>query len=162
MSWWRRQRTALIALAAALVAAAGAYVWLDLLPNLPPDGPRVTAAETSAEIAGQTLSMGDATWDEFDAPDGTRSLSIRLSSGGGIDAEPCGPATLTETDSGRVWVSSRAGLDVPYDEGERSCIADDGPYRILLVFLLPDDATDPFDLDIAGADDDLVRFVVEP
>ena len=161
MTWWRQQRTALIALVVAAAAMVGATVWLDVLPSIRPTD-RVIEAESSVELAGQTLSLGPAEWGEFEAPDGARTLSVRLSSTGGFDASNCGQATLTETDSARTWLSSRADLDVPYDEGESSCIAETASYRILLVFLLPDDADGPFVLDLEGSDDDLARFIVEP
>nr|WP_314840965.1 hypothetical protein [uncultured Microbacterium sp.] len=161
MSWWRRQHVALIALAAAAVAVVGAYLWLDVLPDVG-SRPEVVQGDPTADLSGQRLTLGDAEWDEFDAPEGSRTLSVRVSSSGGGDAAFCGPATLTEHGSARVWLSSRDGLDVPGDLGESSCAMDSSPYRMLLVFLLPDDASGPFDLDIAGGDHDVARFVVEP
>lgn len=162
MSRWRAQRVPLIALAAAVVAVAGVYLWLDVLPSLDAGRDRIVEAEQSAEVSGQTLTIGPHEWGEFDGPDGTRTLSIRLSSSGGADAGICGPFTLSDVDSGRVWLSSRTGLDVPYDEGESSCVPGPEAHRILLVFLLPDDVDGPFRLDVAGRDDDIVRFVVDP
>ena len=161
MTWSRRQRTALIALVLAATAMVGATLWLDVVPGIRPTD-RVIEAETTVDIAGQTLSLGPSEWGEFDAPEGSRTLSVRLSSSGGFDATICGPATLTETDSSRTWVSSRAGLDVPYDEGESSCAIEADPYRILLVFLVPDDVDGPFRLDVEGSDADVARFVVDP
>lgn len=161
MTWWRAQRTALIALVIAATAMVGAAVWLDVIPSIRPTD-RVIEAETSVDLAGQTLSLGPVEWGEFDAPEGSRTLSVRLSASGGFDASVCGRATLTETGSSRTWLSSRAALDVPYDEGESSCIPESASYRILLVFLVPDDADGPFHLDIEGSDDDLARFVIEP
>lgn len=161
MSWWREQRAALIALVIAAVAVVAATVWLDVVPSIRPTD-RVIEADSSVDIAGQTLSLGPSEWGEFAAPEGSRSLSVRLTSTGGFDASVCGQATLTETDSSRTWVSSRSGLDVSYDEGESSCTIESEPYRILLVFLVPDDADGPFRLDIEGSDADVARFVIEP
>lgn len=161
MSWWRRQRTALLALAVATVAVIGAYVWLDVLPSVR-SGDRVVEVETDVDISGQTLSIGPAEWGEFESPAGTRTLSIRLRSSGGTDAALCGPATLTDPSSSRTWLSSRSGLDVPSGEGESSCVAESSPYRVLLVFLLPDDVEGPFRLDLEGGDDVTARFTVEP
>lgn len=161
MTWWRRQRRALIALAIAAVAMLGATVWLDVLPSIRPTD-RVIEAESSVDIAGQTLTLGPAEWGEFETPEGSQTLSVRLSSTGGSAADRCGQITLTETDSDRSWLSSREDLDVSYDEGESSCIAEPASYRILLTFLLPDDADGPFLLDIEGSDDDLARFRIDP
>lgn len=161
MTWWRAQRTALIALVIAAAAMVGASVWLDLVPSIRPTD-RVIEAETSVDLAGQTLSLGRVEWGEFEAPEGSRTLSVRLSSSGGSDTALCGQSMLTEVESARTWLSSRTALDVPYDEGERSCIKEPASYRILLVFLLPDDADGPFHLDIEGSDDDVARFVIDP
>lgn len=161
MTWWRRQRAPLFALVLAGIAMVGATVWLDVLPSIRPTD-RVIEAESSVDIAGQTLTLGPVEWDEFDAPDGSRTLSVRLSSTGGFDAKTCGQASLTETSTERTWLSARAPLDVPYDEGESSCIVESSSYRVLLVFLLPDDAEGPFVLDIEGSDQDLARFRIEP
>lgn len=160
MSWWRSQRTALIALAIAAGAAAGAYLWLDVLPSQR-TSEIVVAADDRADVAGQTLSLGSTRWDEYPAPDGTRTLSVRLDASGGADSELCTLASLTDRPSGRTWEPSREGLEVPYDDTERSCVASPDSYRILLVFLLPDDAEGPFDLDM-GVSAELARFVVDP
>lgn len=161
MSWWRRQRAAVIALVIAAAAVVGATVWLDVVPSIRPTD-RVIEAESTVEIAGQTLELGPTEWGEFEAPDGSRTLSVRLSSTGGADASVCGQAMLTDTDTGRTWVSSRTGLDVSYEDGESSCTIEASAYRILLVFLLPQDADGPFLLDIEGSEADLARFVIEP
>lgn len=161
VTWWRRQRTSVIALVAAVVAMVAVSVWLDVLPAERPSD-RVIEAEASVDIAGQTLTLGSTEWGEFEAPAGSRTLSVRLSSSGGFDAALCGQSTLTEIDSSRTWVSLRKPLSVPSDEGESSCTIETEAYRILLVFLLPDDADGPFRLDIEGSDDDLARFVIEP
>lgn len=162
MSWWRAQRRALIALLVCAGAVVGAYLWLDVRPWADGDDDRVVVAEDSTEISGQTVTLGPVEWDEFEAPQGSRTLSIRFRASGGAEADSCGPFSLTEERSSRVWLSSRTHLDVPYDEGESSCQAETAPYRILIVFLVPDDAVGPFRLDIAGRDDDIARFLIEP
>ncbi len=157
---WRSRRIALLALAVTALAAFGAYVWLDVLPSVR-ESERVVSAERNADVAGQRLTLDGARWDEYDAPDGMRTLSVRMTGGGGPDSELCAITTLTDRPTGRTWLPSRDGLDVPYDEGERSCIASPDSYRILLVFLVPDETAGPFDLDIGGRDE-VARFVVDP
>lgn len=160
MSWLRRQRVALLALAVAIVAVVGAYVWLDVLPGIRPAG-RVIEADSTADVAGQTLSLSGAEWGEFEAPEGTRSLSVRMTSSGGPEAGSC-TISISEPSTSRTWLSSRDGLDVPYDEDERSCTIEGSSYRILAVFLLPDDAEGPFLLDVEDGDHVTARFLVEP
>ena len=161
MTWWRRQRRALIALAIAAVAMLGATVWLDIVPSIRPTD-RVIQAESTVDIAGQTLTLGPTEWGEFETPEGSRTLSIRLQSSGGSQASLCGQTTLTEIDSARTWLSSRKGLDVSSADGENSCLPETASYRILLTFLLPEDADGPFLLDIEGSDQDLARFRIDP
>lgn len=166
MSWWRRQRLPLIALAVTAVAAIGVHVWLDVLPASTRDAQTITMAEPAidpqAEIAGQTITLGSARWSEFDAPEGSRTLSIRLDARAGAEATACGTFTLTEVDGGRVWENARAVLEVPSDAGERGCLEESGPYGILAVFLLPAAAEGPFWFDIPGNGDEIARFPAEP
>ena len=159
-SWWRQQRVALIALVVAAVAVVGVHVWFDVLPGSE-DPPIIVSQDGSADIAGQTLTLDSARWDEFEAPAGSRTLSIRIESDGVADATTCGIFTLVETQGDRVWRNARSALDVPYDAGESNCQEASGPYVILAVFLLPDDAEGPFLLDIPG-DGEIARFAVEP
>lgn len=162
MRWWRKQRVPLIALLVASIAAAGAHVWLDVLPSSEAETPTIIETERRAEIAGQALSVDSARWDEFEAPDGSRTVSVLLDATGGKEATTCGAFTLAEVDGPRVWLDARADLDVPFDAGERSCLEESLSYDILVVFLVPDDAVGPFHLDIPDRDNHIARFVVEP
>ena len=161
MSWWRRQRAPLIALLVTAIAAVGVHVWLDVLPTSAARTPAIVEVEQRGEIAGQTISIDSVRWDEFDAPAGSRTISVRLDATGGKDATYCGELTLAEVDGARVWLDARAEFDVPSDAGERSCLEESLPYDILTVFLLPDDAVGPFHLDIPDGDR-ITRFSVEP
>lgn len=146
----------------AAVAAFGVHVWLDVLPEIDDDAQAAVIADPSAEIAGQTLSLTSATWDEYETPEGTRSLSVLLHASGGPEAADCGFFTLAEPATDRLWKNARRDLDVPYDAGETSCIEESAPYEILAVFLLPDDATGPFEFDVPGDEGAVARFIVEP
>lgn len=159
-SWWRRQRVALTALIVAAAAVVAVHVWLDVLPASTGDPSSVEAEDGSAEIAGQTLSVESARWGEFEAPEGSRTLSIRIESGGGSQATTCGLFTLREAEGDRVWSNARSVLDVPFDAGESYCQEASGPYALLAVFLLPDDADGPFVLEVPG-DGEIARFPVE-
>lgn len=161
MNWWRRQRTALIALAVAATTCAGVHVWLDVLPTLEDEDVTMVAPGRSADLAGQQLSLSSTAWGEFEAPDGMRSLSVLLSASGGSDASICGATSLTEPATGRVWLDGRSLVDVPYERGESSCTVESGSYDVLAVFVVPDDAAGPFELDVPG-DGDVARFVIEP
>lgn len=161
MTWWRRQRFALVALVVASAAAIAVHVWFDVLPAAPRSTQVQEAADGKVEMDGQTLRLDSASWDEFEAPTGSRTLSIRIDARAAVDASRCGMFTLAEVEGSRVWTNARSALDVPYDEGESTCQEESGSYAILAVFLLPDDVEGPFALDVAGTDE-IARFRVEP
>lgn len=161
MTWWRKQRLALAAMILAAGAVIGIHVWLDVLPaSTDEDAVTVHAHGDQAAIAGQTLSVDSVLWSEFDAPPGSRTLSVRLDARAGEDPAVCGLFTLAEVRGDRVWSNARTALDVPYEAGASYCQEESGPYVILAIFLLPDDATGPFWLDIPG-DDEIARFRVD-
>lgn len=161
MSAWRRQRRSLAALLVAAVAVVGVHVWLEVLPATRAEPPVIVAEEGRATVSGQELDLSGTRWDEFDAPAGTRTLSVRLDAAPGADAAGCGGLTLAEVRGDRVWVDARSDLDVPGDAGESFCQEDSGPYRILAVFLLPQGADGPFVLEVPG-EDGVARFDVIP
>lgn len=161
MTWWRRQRAALIALAVAVVACVGVHVWLDVLPTMKTEEVTAVASGQSADLAGQRLSLTSTRWDEFDAPEGMRSLSVLLTASGGPDAGLCGSTTLTEPSSERSWLDGRSLLDVPSESGESTCTSESDSYDVLAVFVVPDDTAGPFELDVPG-DEGVVRFSLEP
>lgn len=160
MSWWRRQRASLIALVAAGALTLGAHVWLDVLPALETSSPVPTVQDGAVEVGGNELELDSVRRDEFEAPDGTSSLSVRLYARSAADAETCGSFTLTEVEGGRVWLTDRGALDAWTEDDETSCREGTDGYRILAVFLLPEDAGGPFwfDADVA---DEVVRFRID-
>lgn len=164
MSRWQGRLTATLWLLAAAVAAVAVHVWLDVLPAQEGDEETiVAAADGTAEIAGQTITVERSAWDAVPAPAGSRTLSVGLYATGGAAATGCGPLRLVEAGSGRVWLDARSELDVPFDAGERSCLAEESaPYTILPVFLLPEDAAGPFTLEIPDEADRIGRFPVSP
>ena len=162
MTWWKRQRAALAALGIAAVAVVGVYAWTDILPASGGDDAAVVSADDEIELAGQTLEVVSVRWDEFDAPDGMRSLSVELRASGGPDAAMCGSSSLNEIGGDREWADARRLLDVPWEAGESSCGAEVASYRILSVFLLPDDASGPFRLNLSGDLGEHVGVVIEP
>lgn len=162
MSWWQKQRIPLIALLAATLATTGVHVWLDVAPSSEGKGPAITSVDSEGDISGQTLSIRSVRWDEFDAPAGSRTLSVLLHASGGREATTCGEIALAEVHGTRVWLDSRSVLDVPSDAGERSCLEESLPYDILIAYIVPVDAVGPFHLDVSGSDDEVIRFTVEP
>lgn len=162
MTWWRRQRLPLLALVVAATATIGVHLWFDAAPLAGRDQPTYLMADGRAEIGGHDLTVTSARWDEFPAPAGSVTLSIRLDARSGADAENCGAFLLSEADGDRVWQDARRDVEIPFDDsGESSCRADSPAYGILAVFLLPEDASGPFWFDVP-AGDETARFRVEP
>ncbi len=168
MTWWRTQRVALLALLLAAVATAGVHLWLDAAPIaeeresrepvyvLPDDD------TASVEIGGHELTVTSTRWAEFEAPEGSITLSVRLDARSDADAENCTAFLLSETDGERVWQDAHRDVDIPFDEpGETSCRPESPAYGILAVFLLPEDAAGPFWFDVP-AGDQTARFRVDP
>lgn len=162
MNWWRRQRVPLVALVATVIAAAGVHFWLDVLPSPEADTQTIIEVERRGEIAGQTISVDAVRWDEFDAPSGSRTISVLLDATGGKAATTCGAFSLSEVEGPRVWLDARADVDAPSDAGERGCLEESLSYEIFVVFLVPDDAVGPFQLDIPDRDGRIARFIIEP
>ncbi len=163
MTWWRRQRAALTALVVAAVATVSVHVWLDVLPQMQAQVQSITqvADGETVQIAGQTMSFRSARWDEFEAPEGLRTVSVRLNAGGGDEATWCRDFTLAEAHGDRVWLDARSAVDVPYDAGEASCRDESFAYEILAVFLVPEDAVGPFRFDVPGELGEVTRFTFD-
>ncbi|MFT4258126.1 hypothetical protein [Microbacterium sp.] len=154
-----RTRTRAITLIALLACALGVHFWLDAMPVIERKSETYATAgdDGSLEVAGQRLTLRGAEWDEFPSPDGTRTVSIRLHSSGGAEAEVCGEVTLSEP-GGRIWLDADDIVDVPSEEGEPYCVAESAPYDIVTVFVVPDDADGPFVLTIADGAGRAARF----
>lgn len=160
MSRWKRGRP-LIALAVAAAAVVGLQFWFQVRPTLENSPPPPIVAEGPVELGGHRLALDSVRWEEFEAPEGSTSLSVRLRADSDTEAESCRSFVLSEIDGDRVWLPAHADLDIDADD-ERNCRKDSDSYRILTVFLLPDDATGPFWLDVPiGEHRESVRFRVD-
>ncbi|GAT73649.1 hypothetical protein [Microbacterium hydrocarbonoxydans] len=161
MTGWRAQRAPLIALLVSAAAVVGVHLWFDARPVAENQEPAPRVVDGAAELGGNELDVTSARWGEFEAPDGSRTLSVRIDAHSTADAELCGTFVLSEADGERVWHDARRDLDVPFDAGESSCRSDSPSYGILSVFLLPEDADGPFWFDVSAGDEE-ARFRVEP
>ncbi|WP_146008166.1 hypothetical protein [Microbacterium aurantiacum] len=165
MSWRRTHGRALAALLVAATATVGVHLWFDVLQAGGPEERARILAEGTTEIGGHELTLISARSDEFEAPAGSKTLSVRLDARSDVDAAPCGSITLTETSGKRSWIVAQSDVDTSSDadarDAEATCGAGSPFYRILSVFLLPDDATGPFWLDVPVGVGEIARFRVE-
>lgn len=164
MTWRQTHGRALAALLIAVAATVAVHVWFDVLPAGGPEQPGYIVAEGTTEIAGHELTVVSARRDEFEAPAGSTTLSLRLDARSDADAAPCGHIALTEIGGNRTWLDARSDVDVPSDtddvDTDATCEEGSPFYRILSVFLLPDDAVGPFWLDLPVGDE-ILRFRIE-
>lgn len=158
---WSGRRASLIALLAAVVAVVAVHVWFDVVPTIESDEMTVVSADEAVDVAGQQLTLRSVRADEFEAPKGSHTVSVRLHSSGGAEATGCRSLLLTAQGDGRVWTPGTSELDIPSDAGESRCQAESPPYDILAVFVVPDDASGPFWFDVTDEDGRIVRFPVE-
>lgn len=163
MNWLRTHRLSLTALMFCIAAVAGVHLWLDVMPIADRQNQAITVVDGGkVEIAGQELTLENARWDEYPAPDGARVVTVHMRGSGGPESTTCGRVTLSEVHGSRTWLDANDVIDVPYEAGTSSCTKESAPYDIISVFLVPDDAEGPFFLDIAGEDRTVTRFPVEP
>lgn len=163
MTWLRTHRLSLTALMFCVVAVAGVHLWLDVMPITDRQKETITVVDDgTAELAGQEVTLEDARWDEYPAPDGARVVSVHMRGSGGPESTSCGLVTLSEVHGPRTWRDAAKVVDVPYEAGRSHCSSKSEPYDITSVFLVPGDVVGPFFLDIAGDDHTISRFLVEP
>lgn len=162
-AWWKARRRPFLGLALAIVAVLGVYAWLDLLPSTLMGQRTVTAsADGKAELGGQQFELHSTRWEEFAAPDDTRSLSVTVTVYPGEEEYFCGPLTLSETQGKREWTDTRESIGAPWDAGSSFCDEQESAsYRLFAVFLIPDDVAGPFWLTIEGDIGESVRFLIE-
>jgi len=163
VTWLHTHRLSLTALMFCVVAVAGVHLWLDVMPIADRQKETITVVDDgTAELAGQEVTLEDARWDEYPAPDRARVVSVHMRGSGGPESTSCGRVTLSEVQGSRTWLDADDVIDVPYEAGQSYCTEESEPYDITSVFLVPDDVEGPFFLDIAGDDHTITRFLVEP
>lgn len=165
MTWRRTHGRALAALLMAATATVGVHIWFDVLQAGGPEQPAYVLAEGTTEIGGHELTLISTRPGEFEAPAGSKTLSVWLDARSDDDAAPCRSITLTEMSGSRTWLDAQSDVDTSSDadarDAEATCREGSPFYRILSVFLLPDDATGPFWLDVPVGIDETARFRIE-
>lgn len=170
--WWRRNRLALLVVAV-------------LLPGVALGIPRVewqigysmAAEQTPVEVADKgTLDLHDATWGPIrsgeiddltglDMPPDTRLLAAA------IPVDPadgskvyCNSPRLVQQSTGREWKPVRSEIGIPYVAEERDLCdsTTTEPYQMVVAFVVPDDVSGPFWVDVTSAEETFVRFSIDP
>jgi hypothetical protein len=157
--WWRRNAIALAAVAVLLPTTAvvvGGNEWWNA-NQADPVFPTTVGPDTTVEFGGAT--WGPARWGTVaadtasDAPAGARAVVIEVPVDPRGKILSCGSPMLRETGGeNRRWINALADVDWSYD-AQSSCPSDEAvPFTIEVPYLVPDDATGPFDLELALTD----------
>lgn len=149
--WWRRNRTALIAVLI-LVPLSGAILvgngFRRSRSDTPSDAIHVDVDQT-AVYAGVTIGpvSADFSSEASPAPDSRVLLVVVPISG--ENPLDCSITLRESTGAEREWSEASGYLsDVDWSAPRTCDAASTGPYSIEMYFLVPDDATGPFTLDL--------------
>lgn len=177
-TWWRRNRRPLGAVLLGLVAAAGMFTVVDVLPPIQSlDRIQVRIADSTKDSVSLDESSVGPVGSQFfptdvvafsKPPAGSQAMWVTVN----IENAPveC-TLELTEVDgSHRTWLSATPLLDwdAPEDGPPTCDYQKEGEdYRLISAFALPSDAVGPFFLDVVVKDNEalvtrVARFTITP
>jgi hypothetical protein len=157
--WWRRNAVALLAVALLLpttAAVVGGNEWW-AANQADPVFPTTVDAGATVDFGGATWGparVGTAASDTADdAPAGARVVVIEVPVDPRGTILSCATPMLREAEGdGRRWSNALADVDWNYDNSS-SCPSDEAvPFTIEVPYLVPDDATGPFGLELTLGD----------
>lgn len=175
MSWWRRNRLALAAVALLLPATALSIGWHEWYQYY---GYGARPYQPIAVEKGDTVELAGATWGPvrggviedvsgLDVPDGTKLIAVAVP----VEADDeegvaCERPRLIQQSTGREWESVRheIGLEFDVDEPEYCTSLDTGSYELIVPFVLPEDVEGPFWVEVwpSAAGASFLRFTLDP
>lgn len=168
--WWRRNALPLVAIAVLVPVTVGAIAvneWsaYDLGHATKPISvePGDSARYDGAQIGPASAEFTDAPG----APAGTRVVSANVLVTPGDEPISCVSPLLREAGgAGRQWGEASFELEREYDPALKTSCDSELPirYSLTLEYLVPEDATGPFVIEVSTADalPRFVRLVVEP
>lgn len=168
--WWRRNAVSLVAIAVLAPVTVGAIAvneWsaYDLGHATKPIGvePGESARYDGAQIGPASAEFTDAPG----APSGTRVVSATVLITPGEEPISCVAPVLREAGgAGRQWSEASFDLEREYDPALKTSCDSELPirYSLTLRYLVPEDATGPFVIELSAADayPHYVRLRVEP
>lgn len=174
MSWWRRNRLALLALLVLLPATVAAVGWQEWYQYFGFGARPVTAVPVAED---DTAVLADATWGPvrggeiddvsgLDVPEGTRLIAVAVPVDAHAEGVACETPKLVEQSTGREWrpVRLEIGLSSSTEEPETCLSEQAGSYELIVPFVLPADAEGPFWVDVRpySAGGSFLRFAFEP
>ena len=177
--WWRRNAVALGLLLVLLPATFLGIGWWQWKYTFPDSGQPLWALEPGKP---GTVDLQGATWGPVQAKEITDTAGLDMPEDAklilvGVTVTPtgdkapgCGSPQLVEQRTGRAWESARTELGLLWNKDEpENCITsfDDDktvPYKLILPFVVPEDATGPYWVDVQPylAGSRYVRFRIDP
>lgn len=177
--WWRRNTLALGAVAVLLPATVGGAAWWGWKHAYPDSG--MPLWPVTPGVSG-TVDLKGATWGPvkakvitdtsgLDMPTGATLIGVTVEVTPHGDKGPnCFAPELVEQSTGRSWQSVRGelGLSWSTDEPEGCVPTLEGekaePYKLVLPYVVPEDAEGPFwvDIDPGQAESKFVRLPIDP
>ena len=177
--WWRRNALALVAVAVLLPATVLGTAWWEWKYAYPDSGMPLWAIEPGSS---GTVDLKGATWGPakarvitdtsgFDMPENATLIAVTVKVTPHGDKGPhCWAPELVQQSTGRVWLSVRGELGLLWSSDEpEDCVPTLAgekaePYKLVLPYVVPDDAEGPFwvDIDPGQAGSRFVRFSVDP
>lgn len=162
-----RRASGPLALVIAAAAAFGTHLWFET--RLALEGQHTTltvATDGTGTIADQQITLVSTAFDlpGLTHPDGTRTLTVRLTSDGAHSENSCRSTTLVERDGQhRTWNELTSAATAGSAGSAVTCTDEPGRYDIEAVFILPSDATGPFRVELADTDvTGVLAFGIEP
>lgn len=172
VGWWRRNRIALLAIVVLLpVIGIGTwlYQWQIGFSMKPAQTAVVAKADSTVDLNGATwgpIQAGEARdVTGLDVPEDTRVIISIIPVDPDADEVHCEAPRLVQQSTGRQWKPLRSELGVPYvtEEYERCNPGLAEPYQLVVAFVVPDDASGPFWVDVTSLTDArFVRFSIDP
>ena len=76
----------------------------------------------------------------------------------------CNSPRLVQQSTGREWKPVRSEIGIPYVAEERDLCdsTTTEPYQMVVAFVVPDDVSGPFWVDVTSAEETFVRFSIDP
>lgn len=173
-SWWRRNRVALVALLVLAPLTAAAVGWQEWYQFFGFGGRPVTAVSVAQD---DTAELAGAEWGPLrggeiddvsglDVPEDTRLIAVAVPVNPSVEGIGCETPKLVEQATGREWRPVRLEIGLPWSADEpETCLSEGAdPYELIVPFVVPEDATGPFWVDVRpyGAGASFLRFTLEP
>lgn len=174
ISWWRRNRLALVALAVLIPGTAVGIGWHEWHQyygfDARPFQPVVVEDGDTAELLGATWGpVRGGELDDlsgFDVPADVKVIAVGIPVDAGATGVSCSTPVLVHQETGREWGTARAEIGLLSDPDEpESCVkSEKGSYELIVPFVVPDDVEGPFWVDVwpQEAGGSFLRFPLEP